>query len=238
MKMTTLFLFALINLTLCTNAQNSGWETGVNVSAGVSDLFFTRGEKYSENPYFLENYKDFTNPSLYYSAGVYGRKFFKTQYGVEIGINYSSFSQRNVNTELWAPSGPIEGKVKVFYRQNFVDIPVRFVFKKDFKMVSVGCFAGVAPSFLTHATNHFYAKYDEGAGTVETENTHKETSSYNTFNLMVDAGMLIRFNVHPNVAIDAKPFFRSCVLTHNSFNDYFNMLPYTAGLSISTVWKF
>lgn len=237
--MKTILLSGLFfGLCITANAQTSGWETGVNASVGISDQFYTSVPAPLKNGY--KQFQKFFAPDLAYSAGFFGRKFFKDSYGLEFGVQYTSLSQATKEAEAIDETGSTIGTRRSNVRYNFVEIPLRFVFKKDLGNVfGIGCFAGLAPAFLTHARQRNIIDPTEGDRLVQRE----DQASATRFNLFADVGLLFRVNVCPRFALDLKPFARLALF--NSQNgpwaksDYAPAQKrfYTGGLSVSAVWK-
>lgn len=217
------------------NAQNSGWETGVTVSAGCS-INLINPAKASETYNTPFEFK----PWWAYSAGVYGRKFFKESYGIEIGAQYSSFNLvQKPNGYFGEDIGYLGGNNKVmqYYSYNYVELPVRFVFKKDMGKFGIGCFAGIAPAVFTHAPSRFVQVYEGERTVIKSE---IPADYMNRFNLFADVGLLVRANITSHFCLDFKPHFRATVLprhTKTTSPDYDErfLIP---GLTVSSVWKF
>lgn len=220
-------------------AQTSGWETGINLSGGASDYVYTDVSP-GLKP-FVADIKQTTTAQFYYAAGVYGRKFFKQMYGMELGLQYASFALGSKKTDYTDINGNSGGKAWINVRHGYLELPVRFVFKKDLGTVfSIGCFAGVSPAVLVTATERTVMVPTEGERTV-TKESYLDDS--NRFNLFADAGLLLRANISQHFALDLKPFFRMSALpiyTDNILPPYgtFKQHYITGGASVSTVWKF
>jgi hypothetical protein len=225
------------------HAQNTGWESGITLSGGRSSHIITQIN--SQGQPFAGQIKQFENPSWHYSAGVYGRKFFKQMFGIEIGLQYTSFGlfRKNKNAYFGNQIDPQNGftgdpyTLKMNYRHNYLELPLRFVFKKDIQKFGIGFFAGVSPALLLTAYNRTVVTQKDYRE-VHKENGLKQNSS--KFNLFADIGLLLRGNITSQFSIDTKPFLRIATLqtysepTSSNFEERF----ISAGVSVSTVWRF
>lgn len=164
------FPFAFCALASGAYAQTSGWETGITLSGGRSMNIISHVSPEGEP--FAGIIKSTDWASWSYSAGIYGRKFFKNMYGIEVGVQYTSFglfdkASITFGDDVDPVNGftGIPGFLRMNYRHNYVEVPIRFVFKKDLKKTfSIGCFAGVAPAVLTHAYVRSVYTYDGQIG--------------------------------------------------------------------------
>lgn len=218
-------------------AQDSGWEAGVTVAGGASDVIITRVQNTLFAKEFADNARRNIKPKFYYSAGIYGRKFFNDMYGVEVGVQYASFSVGAARNKHYDINGNYVGYSTLAVRYNYVEIPVRFVFKKELNSnFAVGAYAGVSPAFLTHGYQRSVTKIN-GNRDVSKDNIN---DNLRKLNLFIDVGALFRYNISEHLAIDAKPFFRiSPIDTYTtSANPYYQALLVTGGLNVNTVWKF
>ena len=143
-------------------------------------------------------------PRFYYSAGVYGRKFFKESYGIQIGAQYSSFAFGPETYTFQNYQGENIGTGKDVIRFSYVEIPVQFVYKKDIGKISVGAFAGASVAFMVQSYYKSVTRI-EGNKDVLKDNYKDFSRSINVF---VDAGAFFRYKMTEQFAIDAKPFFR------------------------------
>ena len=238
-----IILLVLIPFTHRLHAQNTGWESGITLSGGRSSHIITQIN--SQGQPFAGLIKQFENPSWHYSAGVYGRKFFKQMFGIEFGLQYTSFGlfRKDENVYPGNQVDPQNGFIgepytlKMNYRHNYLELPLRFVFKKDIKKFGIGFFAGISPALLLTAYNR----------TVITQNDYRDVykadelkQKSNTFNLFADIGLLLRGNITPHFSLDTKPFFRIATLpTYNeTISPNFRERFVSAGVSVTSVWKF
>lgn len=234
MKKYVVSALAALSFALASQAQTSGWESGVTLSGGAADYFYT-----GTNPNLGVVIKDYPShvPRFYYAAGVYGRKFFKEKFGLEAGLQYSSFATgSNVGT-FYNTDGTYAGKGQFSARHNFMELPVRFVFKNDFNRFSIGCFAGLAPAVLIQGYGRTVLHMADGERNIQRDNFSPVS---NRFNLFADAGLLLRADITSHFAIDARPFFRVSALNvfRKSADAYFNQLFWSGGVTVNTVWKF
>ena len=224
------------------SAQDTGWETGVNINLGGTHNLITNIKPTGQEFVNIIQKNEFWG--WQYSAGFYGRKFFKKNYGIEVGLQYTSFGlQRRIdNVSFGSDIDPINGftgkpnTLKSSYRHNYFELPIRFVFKKEIKKVELGFFTGLAPAVLTHS---YYRTVfiEDKKRTVGKENY---TQFSNDFNLIADLGLLLRINITNNLAIDFKPNFRATVLPTYSedTSPYFQERFLNLGITASGVWKF
>lgn len=222
-------LFPIILLTLCLSStsfsQETGWETGLTASGGA---FFSSG-KFSLLDKALR---------WHYGAGVYGRKFWKNNYGIELGLQYSQYSEYYRSDDLYfgsqvTPTGFTGTPSTYIYQEHYryVEIPVRFVFKKDMGKFGIGCFAGVAPAFLVQARSRSILRNEE-----DPSDTRDDFSDLvPKVNLMADVGLVLRANVSKHFSIDTRPFYRISTLSANLNHTYRH---HTLGVTLHSVWKF
>lgn len=241
MKKLLVLLFCFIGTGYLLRAQTSGWETGINLSGGYSFSVLSKTDP--EFPQtFMNLYKKNRQPALHYSAGVYGRKFFKGGYGVEVGLQYTSFATHYQTELIYSdPNDPVlankPNTLQINDRQNYMELPIRFVFKKDFAKIGIGCFAGIAPAILTDA----YSRSIFGKGKSRIASKDKSLAdNVRTFNLFADVGLLLRVPIGAHFALDIKPFARISVLPvyGKAVSPHFDDRFVSAGLSVSSVYRF
>jgi len=215
-------------------AQTSGWESGVNLSGGTS--FAVRKNFGNNNPWV---YGTQSKPIFQYSAGAYGRKFFKEKFGIEFGVQYTSMGvganyEGIFTDEQGNPMGTY--KLRFADRLNYVEIPVHFVFKQRVGRFDLGFYAGVAPALLTHA---YTRSVSHVMGERHTEK-YSIAEHSRRFNLFADAGFLFRVNVTDHFAIDLKPYFRASTLPVYDApeSNVADRRLLSTGISVATVWKF
>lgn len=224
-------------------AQTSGWETGITLSGGRSINLVT-GTSAHGDP-FAGIIKSNNQSSWSYSAGAYGRKFFKEMYGIEVGLQYTSVglfkkAQGYFGSQVDPTTGMIGQPVtiKINYRHNYVELPVRFVFKKDVRSkFGIGCFAGVAPALLTHAYIRSVQITEDGR---QVSKDGSNTGFSNRFNLFADVGLLLRVNIASQFSLDMRPYFRMTALPTytKDTSPHFEERFMSAGLAVSSCWKF
>lgn len=223
MKKLLLFFSTIFIFTFLAQSQTSGWESGVMVSGGLWG-----GGSYTGNYEY--------NVKWYASGGVYGRKFWKEKFGLELGLQYGSYihATREGNVYFGSQIDPQTGligdpsTVKSRHTQQLFEVPVRFVFKKDWNKFGFGCFVGVAPAVFTDSRT-----YTEVYGYAPTAYTSRYKSFiHDRFFLSADLGLLFRANISEHFALDMRPFFKTSLLPTPLFTTS------TLGLSINTVWKF
>ncbi|MCG9911772.1 MAG: outer membrane beta-barrel protein [Flavobacteriales bacterium] len=219
-----LFLFLSFS---STQAQDSGWETGINVSGGGAWL----------NPKSGTTKNSF---SWHYGAGIYGRKLFKPGVGVELGLQYGQYSTFAETDgyfgDMIDPIYGYNGPPAIINNQKhirYAEVPVKFVFLKNKNKFGIGFNLGVTPAFAIHGKEIRKITGETAeAGTSSINNT----KDLRTFNLFGETSLILRANIKPQFSLDFKPFFRGSLLSAYKFGS--NYHPYTFGISINSVWRF
>lgn len=233
MKNSILFV-SLITISILSNAQSTGWETGVSLSVGASDYVITNVDAGQEDD--ADDVRSIVRPKVYYSMGVYGRKFFMDSYGVQVGINYTSLGagpKKGIITDFM---GNKVGTLRSTSRHNYLEIPVHFIYKKDIGNFGVGGFAGVAPAFLVSSYNRTVLRVGDDKD-VDKDSYQNQSRVVNVF---ADFGVFFRYNITEQLAVDARPFFRigAVPIYDNNFSPDFDALFIAGGLNVNTVWRF
>lgn len=186
----------------------TGWELGGGATFGTTFGIFL--DKKPEG--LVTN----TNPApvLQFSTGVFARKFFREQFGIEFGAQYSSFGLRRGARLIMVDANGMplgEAYLNNRRRYDYVELPLRFVYKKHLGKVHIGGFAGLSPAILvnswglesSNAGSNFGGAYTTG-GSLNAET--------NPFNLFADVGLLVRADVYKSLFFEAKPHFRTSTI--------------------------
>lgn len=222
-----------IGFFLCTiglpdiSAQDTGWETGINISGGGA---WTK-------PTFGAANADF---SWHYGAGLYGRKLFKPGVGIELGVQFGQYStfteiEAYFNDMIDPQIGYNGDPAIVQYNRHirYVEIPVKFVYLKNINKFGIGFNLGVAPSIPVQGIdNRKITGETAEAGTMRIN----RTQDLRGFNIFGETALILRANIKPHFSLDFKPFFRGSLMA--AYKSGGNYHPHTLGLSVSTVYKF
>jgi len=215
----------------------TGWELGGGATFGTTFSLFLDGKP----PGYITN----TNPApvLQFSTGVFARKFFLDQFGIEFGAQYSSFGLRRATRMVMVDGNGMPVGEAYFNnrrRYAYVEMPVRFVYKKNVGKVSLGCFAGVSPAVLiaSHGTETTNAGSGFGNGQVGQSGSLKDETT--PFNLFADVGMLIRTDVYKNLYFEAKPHLRASTIPQQKDSNIHTGRELMAGVGVNLAvgWQF
>ena len=193
---------------LMLKAQKTGWELGANLTLGTTFHALS-----GENSQVQAAPNSNPGPAVQFSTGIFARKFFRKSYGLELGVQWSSFGLRQWNRVVVLDStGNTLGYASYTEqrRYGYVEIPVRFVFKKKVGKVHLGCFAGLSPALLI-ASAKIESNNNGGLNGGQTQ-THSLKAETNPFNLFADLGFLVRVDVYKRLYFEAKPQFRVSAL--------------------------
>ena len=229
--MKRLVVFILVFVSVFSYAQDSAQASkpksrrvyiGASFSADYCYRTLINNDGSSLSSTIVSMYNNIDKPKFGYTSGIsVGYKLSK-HISIESGVLYSNKGYQTAEMELTFgymidrrrgfvyPSSPPEGRGRIIYRYNYLDIPLRvnFVFGK--KKLHIISSVGITTNLLVSATNTFVGK--DVHGNIISSSSSNTTSSYNRVNLspMVSCG--IEYTINPRMFFRIEPTFRYGIL--------------------------
>lgn len=152
-------------------------------------------------------------PDFGFTTGINFQYHISSLIGLELGAQYSTKRYVNKNNEqfivgvLGDPSIPT--KVEYFYRYNYIDVPVRVLFKigkSKFKFIPS---AGLAMNFFLDTSSKFEAKMPDGSTTTK---KFDHGTTFNSMNLSSLISVGINYEINEKFDLSIEPTLRAGIL--------------------------